>query len=430
MDDRILDQLYSDDPQERKRAIALLAKSGDPDALPHLAEAFKSEDDPELKQLIIKAGKYIRKQAEQAAPAPAMPAADAYDEPEPVEAPSMARDEERVEYKVSNMQVQRAQQAFDVALDMSVKGDNAEAEKQLLKALKLNPNLQYERQFGTLAMEVLDLPYDDAVDELVDRAQGKRKPKASTSAGANGKRKVDEAAEDEVGWDTALIDLAIYFVVITGLVIVSGLILIQGLDSMFASVPTESVEEVELLNAIRSLIFSTGVLTSVIYGLFAGISSLLSLLIHYAFIHVAATMVLGGAGTFRNLIHRATTFITIMTVIACLASFGSVYISFNAIIQSIETGTSAADPLNAISNLNLLFCLGSLLFVIAYLVWFSSILAQAYDFGFASGCGTLIVSFILMGIVSCACTFALQAIAGSFFQSTFASMIMTSSTGL
>ncbi len=58
-----LDQLNSSDAAQRRAAIIALGKLGDPVALPHLAQRYKIEPDPQLRDLIAKAGKHIQQVA-------------------------------------------------------------------------------------------------------------------------------------------------------------------------------------------------------------------------------------------------------------------------------------------------------------------------------------------------------------------------------
>ncbi len=57
----IQNQLKSSDPTVRRQAIVKLGKSLDERALPLLAGVYRSDPDPELRELALKAGKHIRK---------------------------------------------------------------------------------------------------------------------------------------------------------------------------------------------------------------------------------------------------------------------------------------------------------------------------------------------------------------------------------
>src|SRR5687768_8648079 len=62
--------LKSDDPQKRRQAIVALGKSGDQRALKPLAETYKNDSDPQLRELALKAGRHLRKELAGSEPEP------------------------------------------------------------------------------------------------------------------------------------------------------------------------------------------------------------------------------------------------------------------------------------------------------------------------------------------------------------------------
>lgn len=62
MFDQYLQQLASQDATVRRQAIIALGNSGDPQALPALANVYKNDSDPLLRELALKAGRYIKRQ--------------------------------------------------------------------------------------------------------------------------------------------------------------------------------------------------------------------------------------------------------------------------------------------------------------------------------------------------------------------------------
>ncbi|MBN1995269.1 MAG: hypothetical protein JW953_21445 [Anaerolineae bacterium] len=62
MDQRLLTQLQSSDPKERREAILALARSGDAQALPLLKHIYQNEANPALRELARKAGQYLWQQ--------------------------------------------------------------------------------------------------------------------------------------------------------------------------------------------------------------------------------------------------------------------------------------------------------------------------------------------------------------------------------
>ena len=125
VDAKLKKALQSDDPAMRKKAIAAIGKSLNYDALPLLANVFKTDPDDDVRQLAKKAGVYIRKNA-----VPDDPFDDGDDR---------AVDPRQV--AVSAVAEQRASAAVEQAMNASVSGRNDKARQLLQKAFSLNPAL-------------------------------------------------------------------------------------------------------------------------------------------------------------------------------------------------------------------------------------------------------------------------------------------------
>lgn len=60
--EKLIAYLKHPDREIRRKAILQLAKSEDRRALPALGEVYKSDADPELRDLALKAGRYLKEQ--------------------------------------------------------------------------------------------------------------------------------------------------------------------------------------------------------------------------------------------------------------------------------------------------------------------------------------------------------------------------------
>lgn len=439
MDDQILDLLASENPNDRKRAVKALAQSGEAEALDYLADAYKFEDDPEVKALIVKAGKYIKKQQQ----APKWEAQEV-DEPE-----SDEPEPEHVE--ISPMQEKRAESLFGNAMNFVVRGENDEALKQLKKALEVNPNLRYDARVKGLASEILNTTGDAAMDILMsgdamEAGKSKRKPKRKTK---------DGIVEEEVTWGTALTDLAIYALVMAGIVIVGMLLVFQQIDLFAANFTTTYADAllsqasytmttdeywefeagIESMRNIveqgRGALLAFGIVGSLIYGLMYAVFNVIMLFITYIFLHFTATGIMGGDGTLPRLINKTALFITGISAFSMILSIAMFYLMFNGLFDSIATAATNPDVDPAIidtqlesifGTINTLSCVSGIVSLIA-LFWYGSLVGEAYDFGMGRGCVTILVGSILMMVVAFACGCAFSAILGSAMESLFTSSL-------
>src|SRR5258708_5931480 len=60
MFDQYIQQLASQDAAQRRQAIIALGNAGNPQALPALANIYRTDPDPVLRELALKAGRYIK----------------------------------------------------------------------------------------------------------------------------------------------------------------------------------------------------------------------------------------------------------------------------------------------------------------------------------------------------------------------------------
>jgi predicted esterase len=179
----ILRQLQHPDPDERRRAIVTLGRSGDPNALPALAHVYRDDPDPALRELALKAGRYLRQQTAHAAPVtsapPAVPGPAVQAEPAPPQSP---------ERPISHRDAQRAKQYASQAMDAFMNGDKARAATHLRKALSINPNLAADKATANLAGEITGQPPREALaalqgGDLPRLEKGAPRPRQPLSAG-------------------------------------------------------------------------------------------------------------------------------------------------------------------------------------------------------------------------------------------------------
>jgi hypothetical protein len=81
IDNRLIKMLDSKDPERRKTAVKELAKTKDKAALSYLAAVYRTDENPEVRDMARKAGIYINKHANEGTPAGTQkPFLDTYDD--------------------------------------------------------------------------------------------------------------------------------------------------------------------------------------------------------------------------------------------------------------------------------------------------------------------------------------------------------------
>lgn len=356
MTDEIIHQLHSLDPAERRQAIIRLANDRNPESLPLLASVYRSDPVPELRDLALKAGRYIRSSANAALPKPgSSPAPDS----------SQA---------VSKRDAELAQNYLDAAIGYHAHGDTARTIENLGKAINLNPALQKETVFVNLASLAMNMPvawaapilmHPDRRAEYIAQIGGKRKLK---------RRQHGKGAE-KATWDNVLIDF-ILFAVVLALASMAFLIFsLDAIEDMFdmASTPVTASQ--------LDTLYSASLAFLLIFAIFNAVFSALSLAMQGAAVHFAATTFFGGDGTLAYLYRRMVPFQTYVVLGASAA-----------IIALTLFGSTGA--------LLLLLPIAATVGMVVYYFALSSLIGEVYSFGAGAGCGALILGSILLAALS------------------------------
>ncbi|MBZ0317440.1 MAG: HEAT repeat domain-containing protein [Anaerolineae bacterium] len=202
----LIASLKSSDVQRRRTAIIALGKSKNSAALKPLGEVYKNDPDPELRQLALEAGKYIRQHASQppsspppspsgstspfisSPPRPASQPPPFITEDEPPTASfgsdaSLGLGYEIVESKtpnprfgstinlegeVSERDVARARTYLDRAMSLHMSKNPGKAMEVLVKAIQLNPALKRDAVAQGLAAALTHQPPETAFEFLLN----------------------------------------------------------------------------------------------------------------------------------------------------------------------------------------------------------------------------------------------------------------------
>lgn len=391
--DDILQQLRSPDPGQRRRAIIALANSRDPAALKPLAAVYRTDPDPELRELALKAGRYIQQPSGdegspvQTSSAVAVPTAGA------VAADSGASPRSvPLKPSVSARDAELAKNYLDSATTYHLEGDKARAVENLGKALSLNPELRKDSFTANLMMTLTGRSVQEAMPILIHPDR-----RAELIASLGGRRKLRKQQThgkdaDKATWDNVLMDLGIYWLVVTLSLIAIFVFVMKAIQDMVEATPSA-------MNADLDALFSAGVIGLVMLAVIYGITSVLTLLIQGAAIHAAATYVLAGDGTLVYLYKRLVPFMTVVmlafsAVFVCLALFSSATEVWCLVPMMIAGGT------------------------VGVVYYMSKLVGEVYNFGAGSGCGAILIGGVLLAALSYAVDYALLSLLGGLLQTT------------
>ncbi len=414
--DELIAQLNSPDPGARRQAIIALGRAADPRALSALGSVYRNDPLPELRELALKAGRYIRQHQQNrqpppqpqpsappfaAAPPPDQAGAQAYPQawqeasrlPTDVAYGTGLRDE----VSVSARDVERAKAYYNRALDLYMAGDRPKAAAELSRALEINPNLVNDLPTRNLAGEVTGLPPEQAARALADPEQRDRFLYPPEAEGAGRKRKRG-AALAAATWGDVTIDLGLLFlVVVIGTLAYQLFVFPRMLDALFVYTasspgPYQAVEDI--LQVAASPVAAFGIALAV------GAFNVVYVLLGYGLINWVARM-FGGRGALLDLYHALVP----VAIVLSLAYY--VIYALNFLVLDV---TSPWQGLVALLSLGL---------GIGGLYWTVRQIGRVHDLDAGTGCATLFLGGLLMVVVLCVCgllvNFALGAALFPFF---------------
>lgn len=439
MIDQYIQQLQSPDPQQRRQAIIALGRSRDRAALKHLAQIFRNDPEPDLRDLARRAGQHIRQavnpiDAKPPAPAPSAPPPaptssrssvihlinEPEDEPsldsvtntyEPLY-PEVAEEPPREsayvppvqgrDYEVSRENRERAKQYVEEALSMNMRGDNAKGMKLLAQGLAVNPNLINDGYFMSIAASVTGLEGDGAIQMIVDSNQ------RASFVKAQQERKKQERIDKHLStarkttWTASTFEIIIFALIITIGPVLQVLVTVESLRAYLNGLPAEIQLDPRVLDIRTSLDqFNVGFLLST--GVISGISGVIGFLIQGVLVHYISVLMLGGHGTLRYMLELLLGYYNKWLPIIFFVSYIAITV---AIISEFSP---------------VVFCIILPLILLSLYVSgkTSSKIGEAYDFGAVKGCLAYFISILVLGIG----TGVLAFIAGQTLLTTLQRMI-------
>ncbi len=215
-------QLKDHDPEKRKSAVKAAARATDKDVLRQLAVMVEDDPDPEVRELALRAGGFIRKQLGMTP------------EPEQEVDPKKKGRPDRI--PVSDDNAARALAILNTAVTFNISGQNAKAMKELRKALDLDPNLRHDGYFINLAEVATGRQGEGAAAIALLADKKEQENIASVEKRQRTQHQVDEhlAEVGKVTLPNALLDMGMLFAVVTVAAMVVMFLYVQSAGNLLS----------------------------------------------------------------------------------------------------------------------------------------------------------------------------------------------------
>lgn len=153
-DPLIFKSLRSSNPDERKKGVKALARTGKREALRYLATIYKEDPDPDVRQLALDGGKHVKR---------LMVQGDWVGEG--IKHPT--QEMKAVGSTIPEKDQTLSKKHMDDAFEFVVNEDYERAEGLAKKAFTLNPDLKHDPYYSNLAGEIMGMPAEEAIAALL-----------------------------------------------------------------------------------------------------------------------------------------------------------------------------------------------------------------------------------------------------------------------
>jgi len=405
--DTYLQQLKSQDIARRREAIVALGKSSDPAALQPLADVYRNDPDPALRDLALKAGRYLRQHMSQDAGSSGYSSVASSTASSRLkeelsryesEQPASAQNNLPRRRAVSDADVTRSKSYVDEALSHNMNGDNARALKALRKALELNPNIMDDGFFVSVAGAVTGDSGQAAINFILDQQQAKEFVKESKRQQKSVQTAMHLETAEKSRWSGVTLELIIFMLINVLGTVIMFIVFTESIANMPLDSDTLSPAQA---NELRTMVSSVTIMSSVLVGVVSAVGSAVSLFIQGAAIHFVATMIFQGKGTMRYMLDKLFGLYNKRLPLLYALSIASVWITFGA---GSPIFTALLGFVTAIIGLRILFKA-------------SSLTSEAYNFGAGSGCLTNAFALGFLWLITAVIGFIFgNALMGAFFS--------------
>jgi hypothetical protein len=203
-------------------------------------------------------------------------------------------------------------------------------------------------------------------------------------------------------WTNAIIDIAIYTLVMTVGLIALVILGLPRIQALFAEIPPAYSRELAVYDEFFRMLSTLTLPGLIILMAVLGLISTLAAVIQNALIHFAASRMLKGSSTLPAMLGRIVPFQSVILLITVALLL--------VLLLLMPTGSVS----NSTASLSSLLLLVLVVVSLGSLYWMSRLLGQVYNFGTGSGCAALIVGSVLYSIASYACSCFLPIILSGF----------------
>jgi hypothetical protein len=222
----------------------------------------------------------------------------------------------------------------------------------------------------------------------------------------------DDDEAESVTWRQARRTLIAYMIVIVALMLGNAFLVGQRVQAQLLAMPNMPRIPDGLGNIALPLLYLQFALN--------GLISVIVLMLQYGVMHLIATRLVDGVGTYSGLVYRVTiplvSWIAFSGVVTLVVNHTTTLQMYAAMQQS--PGTFMTPFSNSTFVIGNLFILAS---AIPFLIWICRRIAYNYNFGWNRGCATVLAWLGVMAVLAIGCYFTL--FIGIFAQ--FSSMLQT-----
>ena len=446
VDTTLLAQLNDFDPAVRKQAIIALGRSKDPAALPYLATVVRTDPEQELRELARKAGQYIQQNAAAApaaeppppaappvitplTPAPPPPPPPPKSAPAPIPEPGdedigyLSRPYSEYEeedaaalvalgisagleglttgdpeaakavmesgsaasklpvrgqsYVVTDSKQKTARDLVEAALTANLNNDNGRAMRYLYQALMTNPNLINDDYYAKIASGVTGTGRDEAIQMVLNQGERKSFIKSQDQAVRTERKEKHLGVARKSNWTGVLFDIVIFLFINTAGPLAVFFVISEGMNNLDPTFATQLGSA-----GITTTGIGFGYFLPVVFA--SAISSVVSLFIMSGIIHVVATLLLRGNGTFAYLLSQLLGLYNRFLLILYVLLFVAMLVLF----------ITAGSPM--------VLCVTLPIVIISFVMLFKTlgVVGNVYDFGLVMGCLSVLAAYVVLILIS------------------------------